>query len=60
MSTIVRISRHIKKVEDAMKMTNSKEAYIVTKDDFRVIRSRTGRIVLIPALVFCLFVDEFI
>ena len=50
----------MKKVEDAMKMTNSKEAYIVTKDDFRVIRSRTGKIVLIPALVFCLFVDEFI
>lgn len=52
--------RDIKKVEDAMKMTDCKEAYIITKDDFRTIKLRTGRIVLIPALVFCLFVDDFI
>jgi hypothetical protein len=52
--------RDIKKVEDAMKMTDCKEAYIITKDDFGTIKLKTGKISLIPALVFCLFIDDFI
>jgi predicted AAA+ superfamily ATPase len=52
--------RDINKVEDAMKTTKCNEAYIITRGDFRTIKLKTGKISLIPALVFCLFTDIFL
>lgn len=51
--------KDIKKVRGEMKKIGCNEAYIVTKNDFKVIRGKE-KVVLIPALVFCLFIDKFL
>lgn len=49
----------IEKVTEIMKKIGCKEAYIITKNDFRVIK-KDGKIVLVPALIFCLYPHKFL
>jgi hypothetical protein len=50
----------ISKVRSAMQETKARLAYIVTKRDFGVLKERGREIRLVPAAVFCRWVEEYI
>ena len=51
---------YISKLIKITKDLNFNKVYIVTKDEFRIIKQDNGEIILIPALIFCLFIEKFI
>ncbi len=50
--------KDIKKVKEEMRKIGCSSGFIITKSDFRIVKDKNINIMLIPALVFCAFVDE--
>jgi predicted AAA+ superfamily ATPase len=50
----------ISRVQDAMEATGSRQAFIVSKRDFRILKENGRVLTIVPAAIFCFWVREYL